>query len=116
MSPSLETLANLITQYAFWSAVAFIIVYTLLAKWWKSEIGWARVSLDGGIALALSPTVAHFIFGLRVDNSTFFDWYAIAAVALVGCVSLWNTAIVIRKQIRGHLDGEAAHRNPGAEG
>jgi hypothetical protein len=87
-------------QFAFWSAIAFVLGYSILAKWWRSEIGWARVSLDIAIALALSPTLLHVIFGFRVENSIAFAWYQVSVIALVGCVSLWNLALVIRTQFR----------------
>jgi hypothetical protein len=93
-------LADIVIQFAFWSAVAFMVGYTLLANWWKSQVGWARISLDFGIALALSPSAIHWLFGARIDNSPGFAWYTIGAIALVGLVSLWNLALVAGIQFK----------------
>jgi len=89
-----------VVVFAFCAAVLFILGYSVLAKWWKSEIGWARVSLDAGIAIALSPTMIHLATGMRVEESIAFAWYQIGAVAFVGCVSLWNLALVARVQTK----------------
>jgi hypothetical protein len=98
----IEFIGQAVVMFAFCSAVLFMAGYTLLAKWWKSTIGWARISLDFGIAMALSPAFLHMAFGIHVDGSPLFAWYDIAAIAFVGFVSLWNLAIVIRAQLRGH--------------
>jgi hypothetical protein len=95
----MQTLGEAVVLFAFFSAVTFIAGYTLLAKWWRSEIGWARISLDFGIAMALSPSFLHMVFGVHVDGSPAFAWYAIGAIAFVGLVSLWNLWIVARKQL-----------------
>lgn len=92
-------------EFSFWSAVLFMVGYTILAPWWKSQIGWARISLDFALALALSPTILHYAFGVKVANSTGFAFYTIGAIFLVGCVSLWNFALVVRAQLKGHIKG-----------
>lgn len=98
----IETLGTDTVLFAFWSAIAFIVGYTALAPWWRSAIGWARVSLDFGIALALSPTLIHLLFGIRVEDDIVFAWYQIGAICFVGLVSLWNLVLVIRLQVSGH--------------
>lgn len=100
MNTLINNLALASVQFAFYAAILFIVGYTILARWWKTELGWARVSLDFGIALALSPTLIHVAFNVRIENSIAFAWYQIAAVAFVGCVSLWNLALVIRTQLK----------------
>lgn len=99
MTAWMQELGQYVVMFAFISSLVFMAGYTALAKWWRSEIGWARISLDFGIAVALSPTFIHVIFGIHVDNSPAFAWYAISAIAFVGCVSLWNLAIVARAQL-----------------
>lgn len=101
MAGWMQTLAQYVVMFAFIASLVFMAGYTVLAKWWKSEIGWARISLDFGIAVALSPTFVHVIFGVHVDNSPFFAWYVIGSIAFVGCVALWNLAIVARAQLEG---------------
>ena len=119
MTGLMQTLGQDVVLFALAASVLFILGYTLLAKWWKSEICWARVSLDFGIAVALSPTFLHVAFGLHIDHSAAFGWYAIGAVFFVGLVSLWNLALVARSQITGRWrqsDGATPHRNARAKG
>jgi len=119
MPALIDTLGTDSVLFAFWSAIAFMVGYTVLAKWWRSEVGWARVSLDFAIALALSPTMVHVITGMRVEESVAFAWYQIGAIALVGLVSLWNLAVVARLQLKGlrrRRGGDSANRDTGTEG
>lgn len=119
MTMLIQRLGQDVVLFAFISALLFIAGYTVMAPWWKSEIGWARISLDFGIAMALSPAFLHMAFGVRVDNSVVFDWYTIGAIAFVGCVSLWNLFLVARvqtKRQRRQDDRDAADRNGGSEG
>jgi hypothetical protein len=100
ITPEIMSLGTDAVQFAFWAAVSFVIGYTLLASWWKKPLGWARISLDAGIALALSTTLFHLWFGVRVENSLFFAWYQISTVFLVGVISLWNLALVAYYQLK----------------
>ena len=101
ITPFMLHLATWAVEFSFFAAILFMVLYTLLANWWKSAIGWARISLDFGIALALSPTMLHVLFNLRIEDSYPFLWYQIGAVAFVGCISLWNAYLVTRIQV-GH--------------
>jgi drug/metabolite transporter (DMT)-like permease len=95
----MQELGQDVVLFAFISALVFMAGYTVMAPWWRTAIGRARISLDFGIAVALSPTFLHLMFGIRVENSVFFDWYQICAIAFVGCVSLWNLVIVAKSQL-----------------
>lgn len=101
MTTLTQSIGQIVVLFAFFSAIAFVLGYTAMAKWWKSDIGWARISLDFAIAMALSPAFLHVAFGVHVDDSVGFAWYSIGAIALVGCVGLWNLALVAREQLRG---------------
>jgi hypothetical protein len=87
-----------IVEFAFGAAILFMAIFSLLAPWWKSEIGWARISLDFGIALALSPVILNRLFGISFETSIAGYWYQLGAVAFVGCISLWNAWIVFKRQ------------------
>lgn len=118
MTAFMEALGQDVVLFSFITSIMFIAGYTVLAKWWKTEIGWARISLDLGIAAALSPTFVHVTFGVHVENSPVFAWYTIGAIAFVGLVALWNLALVARvqsKRQRRQDDGAAPDRNPGAK-
>lgn len=119
MNALIDTLGQDAVLFAFWCAIAFLVGYTALAPWWKSEIGWARVSLDLAVALALSPTMIHVVTGARIENSVGFAWYQIGAIVFVGFVSLWNLALVVKAQVTNHRrrnGREAADRDAGPEG
>ena len=101
MTPFMQTLGQDVVMFAFISALVFMAGYTVLAKWWRTAIGRARISLDFGIAMALSPTFLHMVFGVHVDDSPVFAWYVIASIAFVGLVTLWNLVIVAKSQLEG---------------
>ena len=103
MEALIQNVAYCVFLFAFLAAVLFMTVYTAMARWWRSEIGWARISLDFGLAMALFPSVLHFLLGVRIANSYGFAWFTIGAIAFVGCVSLWNLALVVRSQLKGRL-------------
>lgn len=119
MTGLIETLATTAVLFAFFSGIAFMVGYTAMAKWWQSEIGWARISLDFGLSMALSPTFIHVAFGTHIENSQLFAWYTISAIFFVGLVALWNLAIVARVQYKRQWrrnGGDATDRNPGTAG
>lgn len=100
MFPSLVEidLATVGVNLAFFMALSFIAVYTCFARWWRSEIGWARISLDFGIALALLPTELHYLFGVVVAFSPAWIWFQIVSVFFVASIGLWNIWLVIKYQ------------------
>lgn len=99
----IQSLGQPVVVFAFAAACLFMVGYTILAPWWRTTTGRARISLDFGIALALSPTVLHLTFGVTVTNA-FFGWYTLIAIAIVGCVSLWNLYLVIATQLKAARD------------
>lgn len=52
----------------FWAAVAFMLFYTLLSRWWHNPMGRMLVALDFSIALLTLPEVLISEFGFRVDS------------------------------------------------
>lgn len=91
--------------FAAWAgSVAFLAVYLLLARGWLSEVGRALIMMDGGLALALAPSVLHRLFGLPV-TSVGFAWYVVGSLALVAAATWWRTWWVIKVQLRGRRAG-----------
>ena len=92
--------------FAAWAgSVAFLAVYLLLARGWRTEIGRALIMLDGGLALALGPSVAHRLFGLPVEGAG-FAWYVVGSLTLVAAATWWRTWFVIKVQWRSRRRGE----------
>ena len=93
-------LGNDVVFFAWAGSVAFLAVYLLLARGWRTEIGRALIMLDGGLTLALGPSVVHRLFGLSLA-SIGFSWYFVGSIALVGLATWWRTWFVIKVQWRG---------------
>ena len=92
-------LGNDVVFFAWAGSVAFLAVYLGLARGWRTEIGRALIMLDGGLTLALGPSVSHRLFGLTL-TSLGFAWYYVGSIALVGAATWWRTWFVIKVQWR----------------
>lgn len=95
----LADLSNDVVFFAWAASVAFLAVYLLLARGWRTEIGRALIMMDAGLTLALGPSVLHRLFGLTL-TSIGFAWYYVASIALVGAATWWRTWFVIKVQWR----------------
>lgn len=100
-------LINDMVVLAFAASVLFIVVYTVLAPWWRSEIGRALIAMDTGLALALAPAVLHRLLGVSLAASLGFGWYYLGSLALVAGATLWRTWIIIKTQWRGRDGGQS---------
>lgn len=92
------------TMVAFFAALGFILLYTIVAPWWKSALGWSIVALDGSIALTLLPSVIHHWAGVSTADAPVFAWFTVGAFALVPMVIAWRAWILVRLQIRHRQD------------
>jgi hypothetical protein len=99
-------LTNDMVMAAFVASVLFIAAYSLLAPWWKSEIGRALIAMDAGLSLTLAPSVLHRVLGLTLTDSLGFAWYFCGTLTVVAAATLWRTVIIVRTQLR--------HRRPAA--
>jgi len=95
----LSDLSNDVVFFAFAASVAFLAVYILLARGYRTEIGKALITLDAGLVLTLGPSVIHRLFGLSL-TSIEFAWYFVASIALVGAATWWRTWFVVKVQWR----------------
>lgn len=89
--------------FACAGSLAFLAVYLLLARGWRTEIGRALITMDAGLTLTLGPSVLHRLFGLSLVNIA-YAWYFVASIALVGAATWWRTWFVIKVQWRGRHD------------
>lgn len=95
----LADLGNDVVFFACAGSVAFLLVYLLLARGWRTEIGRALIMLDAGLTLALGPSVIHRLFGLSLANIG-YAYYFVASIAIVGAATWWRTWFVIKVQWR----------------
>lgn len=93
-------LTNDVVMLAFAASVLFIVVYSALAPWWRSEIGRALIVMDAGLALVLGPSVLHRLFGLTLVTSIGFAWYYLASIAIVAGSTFWRTYLIAKTQWR----------------
>jgi hypothetical protein len=96
----LTDLSNDAVFFACAGSVAFLAVYLLLARGWRTEIGRALIMLDAGLTLALGPSVIHRLAGLSLASLD-FAWYYVASITLVGAATWWRTWFVVKVQARG---------------
>lgn len=84
---------------AFICSAAFVITYSALARWWRSPIGVSLVTLDTGLALALSPAILHRFFGVPVTSAG-FQWFFLVCLCTIAAATAWRTVILAREQLR----------------
>lgn len=95
---------------AFVASVAFIVLYTALAPWWRTDIGRALVMLDAGVALTLGPSVAYRFLGFKVADTLGFSWYFLVTLTMVAGAIIWRTVIMTREQLAGRPRGRRRRR------
>jgi hypothetical protein len=91
----------IITVIAFCTTVGFIVLYSVVAKWWQNTLGRCIVALDGAVALTLLPGVIHHWFGVSSADTPFFAWFSLVSFAAVPLVVAWRGVILLRIQF-GH--------------
>jgi hypothetical protein len=94
----LRDAAPVVIQAAFWSALAFIALYSAIAPWFRYPIGRALVALDSAIMLATLPTVLGLYFGAGLVSGAFFQWLTVCAFGAIPVVTVWRMAIVWKIQ------------------
>lgn len=93
-----ETYDEIGALFAFWSSVLFLIGYSLLAKWWKHQVGWTVASFDFGLIIAMMPSALHYVLGLNLRD-VFFAWYYGCSLILVGLIAWARLAIIAWVQV-----------------
>lgn len=83
-------LADLFYNGMFLGAIAFIVVYSRTAPWWKHLVGRAMVSFDAIVFLTLLPGILHLWFGVHIFND-FFEWYRVVTMAIGTGLIVWRT-------------------------
>jgi hypothetical protein len=89
---------NYLIPAAFWSAVGFILIYSLLSPWWRNPIGRMIVRLDASVALALASGIMVHEFGVPVGG-------VLQTRILVLSLALVTETILSRVVLIGRLHG-----------
>lgn len=77
--------------------VLFLVVYTLVAPWWRRSTGRGVVAFDAAVFLALLPSALHYLLGVNLVNA-FFAWYYGCSLLSAGLITAWRTVVVVRVQ------------------
>lgn len=96
----LADLGNDVVFAAFSGSLAFLAVYILLARGYRSALGRALIRMDTGLVLTLGPSVIHRLFGLSLANIG-YSWYFVASIALVGFATWERAWFVLKEQSKG---------------
>lgn len=75
---------------AFVSLVAWIVVYTRLAPWWKNPIGQTLVVKTTLIALLLVPSALSLFFHFNRLTSHLAAWIDVGLIGLITPVMWWR--------------------------
>lgn len=100
----------------FVSLVAWIAVYTKLAKWWRNPVGRTLVTKTALIAALFVPSILSLFFHLTRSDSILVGWIDAALIWLVTPVMLWRCFVWLRLHKAGKLhpdregDGQDAAR------
>lgn len=86
--------ASLITALA---CFAFVAAYAVLARWWTSYEG--KVMMGKAVALGLLMAYT-FLVVVVVPESTALRWARVVLVALIGVFMLFQTATLLRRQLK----------------
>jgi hypothetical protein len=85
------------------SLIAWVGVYSRLAKWWRSPIGRTIVIETLLIALLFVPQILSLFLNLTRLDSRVAAWADVALIAAVTPVMLWRAAIWLRLGRTGRL-------------
>lgn len=84
--------------WAAWTAaVLFPFVTGFYWPWWRSEWGWNIITLEIGLALAVTPAWLHYVFGLQATSFP-FRWFQVAAIFFIAFVIIWRAVLIWRTQ------------------
>lgn len=86
--------------FAFGASVLFVVVCSLVWRWWRTVWGRTSVAISAALSLALFPATLHFLLGVNTAH-LWFAWYYAVSLGAVGVIELWRLVVVVREQRRG---------------
>jgi hypothetical protein len=94
----------------FVTLVAWIVVYSRLAAWWRNAIGRTLVAKTALIAALMVPFALSLFFHLNRLNSRVVGWVDTSLILAITPVMIWRIAVWLKIS---HKDREAGHRESG---
>lgn len=92
------------TICGFLSLIGWVVLYTVLAKWWRSSIGRTLVAKTLLIAGILLPYGLSLFFNLNRLDSHIVGWADAVLIALITPVMIWRAAVWLK--VYRKRDGE----------
>ena len=84
----------LVTDLA--SVILFLVVYTVLASWWKDVIGRTIAIKDILLGFAFIPSVLSLFFHFNRLTSHIAAWFDVGIFAGIAAAMLWRSTVWIR--------------------
>lgn len=95
--------------------IAWIAVYSRLAKWWKGPLGRTLVIEASLIAGLFVPQILSLFFDLNRLDSRIAAWSDVVLIGLVGPVMAWRCLVWFRLDQAGRL-GRTGHGGEDSDG
>lgn len=94
------------------TVIAFIVIYTLLAPWWRNVLGRSIVTIDALLGMAFIPSVLSLFFDFNRLTSRIAAWADIVVFFAIAGVMLWRCWIWIRihRKKKGLLEETDGYR------
>ena len=89
---------------------AFLVIYSVLAPWWRNEIGRTIAIKDILLGAALTPSVLSFFLHFNRLTSYVAAWVDIGLFGLIAVVMIWRSLVWVRI----HRRKKAGHDDSGA--
>lgn len=85
------------------SIAAFVVQYTLLAPWWRDQLGRTLVIKDILLTLVLVPSVLALFFRFGRASGHIAAWFDIAVFGAITPVMIWRMLVwrKVSRQGRG---------------
>jgi hypothetical protein len=97
----LADLATVAVTAAFVAPLLLVLVYSICAPWWSTQIGRTLVTVKAAISLALLPPFLHRITGQGHTGATpAFNIFQAATWGLLALVLLRMTWVIVLTQWR----------------
>lgn len=97
----------------FCSLAAWVVLYSVLAPWWKNPIGRTLVAKTALIAALFVPSILGLFFHLGRQDSYIVGWIDVGLIGLVTPVMLWRSAVWWKLHRAGRLPRNGNDGNPG---
>ncbi len=92
----------------FASLTGWIVLYSLLAKWWRNPVGRTLVAKTALVAAMFVPSILASFFRLSRHDSLIAGWVDVTLIGLVSPVMWWRSVVWVKLHRAGRLprDGE----------